>query len=109
LVHGAETVLPPEIYLKSARVTHFNPEDHAEARELDANLLEERCNTTLSNVRKYQAALKRYYDKSMVQREFNIRDLVPKKDIRTKVKHKFSIPCERPFIVVDVMAPGIMC
>jgi hypothetical protein len=106
LVHGVEIVLPPEIYLKSARVTHFNPEDHAEARELDANLLEERRNTTLSNVRKYQAALKRYYNKSMVQREFNIRDLVPKKDIRTKVKHKFSTPCERPFIVVDVVAPG---
>jgi hypothetical protein len=53
LVYGAEAVLPPKIYLKSARVVHFNPEDHAEARELDANLLEERRNTALSNVRKY--------------------------------------------------------
>jgi hypothetical protein len=44
-------------------VAHFNPKDQAEAREFDANLLEERCNTTLSNVRKYQAALKRYYNK----------------------------------------------
>jgi hypothetical protein len=68
LVYGAEAVLPPEIYFKSTRVAYFNPEDQAEARELDANLLEERCNTTLSNVRKYQAALKRYYNKSMVQR-----------------------------------------
>jgi transposase InsO family protein len=40
LVYGAESVLPPEIYLKSARVTHFNEEDQAESRELDANLLE---------------------------------------------------------------------
>jgi hypothetical protein len=40
LVYGAEAVLPPEIYLKSARVTHFNEEDNAESRELDANLLE---------------------------------------------------------------------
>jgi hypothetical protein len=68
LVHGAEAVLPPEIYLKSARVAHFNPEDYTEARELDANLLEEMRNTTLSNVRKYHAALKRYYNKSVVQR-----------------------------------------
>jgi hypothetical protein len=66
LVYGAEAVLPPEVYLKSARVAHFNPEDQAEARELDANLLEERRNTTLSNVRKYQTALKKYYNKSMV-------------------------------------------
>jgi transposase InsO family protein len=27
LVYGAEVVLPPEVYLKSARVAHFNPED----------------------------------------------------------------------------------
>jgi hypothetical protein len=59
LVYSAEAVLPPEIYLESARVAHFNPEDQAEARELDINLLEERRNTTLSNVRKYQAVLKR--------------------------------------------------
>jgi hypothetical protein len=47
-------------------MAHFDPKDHAEARELDANLLEERRNTTLSNVRKYQAALKKYYNKSVV-------------------------------------------
>jgi hypothetical protein len=92
LVYGAEAVLPPEIYLKSAMVAYFNPEDQAEARELDANLLEERRNTTLSNLHKYQAALKRCYDKSVVQRELTIRDLVLKKDIRTKDKHKFLTP-----------------
>jgi hypothetical protein len=27
LVYGAEAVLSPEIYLKSASVAHFNPED----------------------------------------------------------------------------------
>jgi hypothetical protein len=86
-------------------VAHFNPEDQAEAIELDTNLLEERRNTTLSNVRKYQAALTRYYNKSVVQRELNIGDLVLKKDIRTKDKHKFSTPWEGPFIVVDVVAP----
>jgi hypothetical protein len=60
--------LPPEVYLKSARVVYFNPEDQAKARELDANLLEEMRNTTLSNVRKYQMTLKKYYNKSVVQR-----------------------------------------
>jgi hypothetical protein len=90
LVYGAEVVLPPEVYLESARVAHFNPEDQAEARELDANLLEERRNTTPSNVHKYYTTLKKYYNKSVVQRELNIGDLVLKKDIRTKDKHKFS-------------------
>jgi hypothetical protein len=55
---------------------------------------------------KYQAALKMYYNKSVVQRELNIGDLVLKKDIRTKDKHKFSTPWEGPFIVVNVVVPG---
>jgi transposase InsO family protein len=105
LVYGAEAVLPPEIYLKSARVAQFNEEDQDETRQLDANLLEERRNTTLSNVRKYQEALKKYYNKRVVQRELNVGDLVLKKDIRTKDKHKFSTPWEGPFIIVDVAAP----
>jgi hypothetical protein len=105
LVYGEEAVLPPEVCLESARVAHFNPKDQAEARELDANLLKERRNTILSNVRRYQMALKKYYNKSVVQRELNIGDLVLKKDIRTKDKHKFLTPWEGPFIIVDVAAP----
>jgi hypothetical protein len=106
LVYETEAVLPPEIYLKSARVAYFNPEDQAKPRDLDVNLLEEMRNTALSNVHKYQVALKRYYNKSVVQRELNIGDLVLKKDIRTKDKHKISTPWERPFIIVDVAVPG---
>jgi hypothetical protein len=78
-IYGAEAVLPLEIYLESARVAHFNTEDQAEAREFDSNLLEERRNTTLANVQKYQASLKRYYNKSVVPRELNVRDLVLKR------------------------------
>jgi hypothetical protein len=75
-------------------------------RGLDSNLLEETRNTALANVRKYQQSLKKYYNKSVVQRELNIRDLVLKKDIRTRDKYKFSSTWEGPFIVVDITAPG---
>jgi hypothetical protein len=71
-------------------VAHFNVEDQAEASELDSNLLEEKCNTALANVRKYQESLKRYYNKSVIPRELDIGDLVLKKDIRTKDKYKIS-------------------
>jgi hypothetical protein len=106
LVYGADAVLPPEIYLESARVVHFDSERQAETRELDSILVEERCNTTLINVRKYQESLKKYYNKSVVKQELNIRDLVLKKDICIRDKHKFSLPWEGPFIIVDVAAPG---
>jgi hypothetical protein len=60
----------------------------------------------LANVEKYQESLKKYYNKSVVQRELNIGDLVLKKDIHTKDKHKFSSPWEGPFIMVDIVVPG---
>jgi hypothetical protein len=50
--------------------------------------------------------LKKYYNKSVVQQELNIGDLVLKKDICTQDKHKFSSPWEGLFIIVDVAAPG---
>jgi hypothetical protein len=53
-----DAILPAEIYLESTRVAHFNVEDQAEARKLDSNLLEERRNTTLANMQKYQEFLK---------------------------------------------------
>jgi transposase InsO family protein len=58
LVYGADVVLPLEIYLESVRVAHFNTENHAEARELDSNQLEEKRNTALATVQKYQESLK---------------------------------------------------
>jgi hypothetical protein len=90
MVYGAEAVLPPEIYLESAMVAHINAEDQTNARKFDSDLLEERCNTALANMRKYEASRKRYYDKSVVPGELNIGDLVLKKDIHTRDKHKFS-------------------
>jgi hypothetical protein len=50
LVYGTEVVLPLQIYLESTRMTHFNAADQVEPMELDSNLLEEMCNTTLANV-----------------------------------------------------------
>jgi hypothetical protein len=97
LVYGADAVLPFEIYLESVRVTHFDS---------DSILLEERRNTTLINVYEYQESLKKYYNKSVVQRDLNIGDLVLKKDIHTRDKHKISSPWKRSFIIVDVAALG---
>jgi hypothetical protein len=52
LVYRADTVLPPEIYLESARVAQFSEAYQDEARELDANLLEEKRNKALDNAQK---------------------------------------------------------
>jgi hypothetical protein len=56
-------------------------------------------------VQKYQESLKRYYNKSVVLHQLEIGDLVLKKDICTKDKHKFSSPWKGQFIVVDIATP----
>jgi hypothetical protein len=69
--------------------------------------LEEKCDKALANMQKYQESLKHYYNKSVVPRQLAIGDLVLKKDICTKDKHKFSSTWEWSFIVVDIAAPGV--
>jgi isopentenyl diphosphate isomerase/L-lactate dehydrogenase-like FMN-dependent dehydrogenase len=106
LMYGADVVRPPKIFLESARVAQFNEADQDEARDLHSNLLKEKHNKALANVHNYQESPKRYYNKSVVPRQLEIGDLVFKKDIHTKDKHKFSSLWEGPFIVVDIAAPG---
>jgi hypothetical protein len=77
-------------YFFNKQGAQFNEEDQFEARELDSNLLEEKHNKALGNMQKYQESIKRYYNKSIVPRDLEIKDLVLKKDIHTKDKHKFS-------------------
>jgi hypothetical protein len=50
--------------------------------------------------------VKRYYNKSVVPRQLEIGDLVLKKDICTKDKHKFSSPWEGSFKVVHLATPA---
>jgi hypothetical protein len=52
-----------------------------------------------------QRSLKHYYNKSVIPRQLEIRDLMLKKDISTEDKHKFPSPWERQFIVVDIATP----
>jgi hypothetical protein len=52
MVYEADVVLPPEIYLESAQEA-FSEVDQHEARVLDTNLLEEKCNKALPNMQKY--------------------------------------------------------
>jgi hypothetical protein len=56
-------------------------------------------------VQKYQESLKHDYNKSVVLHQLEIGDLILKKDIHTKDKHKFSSPWEGSFIVMDIAAP----
>jgi hypothetical protein len=52
LVYKADAMLPPKIFLESARVAQFNEANQDEAREHNSNHLEENCNKALANAQK---------------------------------------------------------
>lgn len=104
MVYGADAILPPEVQLSSLRVEHFDSVDQDGARVLDVNLLDEAGDAALARVQKYQASVRKHYDKKVVRRSLEIADLVLKKDIpvgRAIDKHKFSSPWEGPYLVVE--------
>jgi hypothetical protein len=76
LMCGVDVVLPPEIFLESARLVQFNEANQDEAREVDANISQEKCNIVLANVWKYQESLKHLYIKSVVPQQLEIGDIV---------------------------------
>ena len=55
---------------------------------------------------RYEQQLRRYHDKNVRQRDFNIGDLVLRRIQKTEGLHKLSSPWEGPFIVTRVIRPG---
>jgi hypothetical protein len=56
---------------------------------------------------KYQQALQRYHVRNMHPHEFHVGDLVLRQVQGNKDKHKLSPPSEGPFIIHEVLRPGM--
>jgi hypothetical protein len=53
----------------------------------------------------YEQQLRRYHDRNVRERSFNVGDLVLRRIQSTKGMHKLSDPWKVPFIVMDVVSP----
>jgi hypothetical protein len=55
---------------------------------------------------RYLEGIRRYHDRNVKERSFNVGDLVVRRIQNTEGLHKLSYPWERPFIVAKVTGPG---
>ena len=75
-------------------------------RELANDLLDEAREAIVVTSAKYQQDLRRYHDRQVRSRSLNIGDLVLRRVMDTRGKHKFTPLWEGPYIIAKVLWPG---
>ena len=102
LVYGSEVILPADIMWKSPRLEMYDSEEADGSRQLELDSLDEtRCNALLRSTR-YLQNMRRYHDRNIQSRSFNIGDMVLRRIQDETGLHKLNSRWEGPFIVTKV-------
>jgi hypothetical protein len=76
LVYGSEAILPVDVMWESPAVEQYDEGISEDSRRVDINGLEEaRCATLVQSAR-YLEGIRRYHDRNVKERSFNVGDLV---------------------------------
>jgi hypothetical protein len=106
LVYGSKVILPADVMWDSPAVEHYDEGVSEDSRRVDIDGLEEaRCATLIQSAR-YLEGIRRYHDRNVKERSFNIGGLVLRCIQNTEGLHKLSSPWEGPFTVAKVTGPG---
>jgi transposase InsO family protein len=106
LVYGSEAILPADVMLDSLAVEQYDECISEDSRRVDIDRLKEaRCAALIQSAR-YLEGIRRYHDRNIKKRFFNIGDLVLRRIQNTEGLHKLSSPWEGPFTVAKMTGPG---
>jgi hypothetical protein len=106
LVYGSEAILPADVIWDSPAVEQCDEGISEDSRRVDIDGLEEaRCAALVQSAR-YLEGIRRYHDRNVKERSFNVGDLILRRIQNTEGLHKISSPWEGPFIVAKVTGPG---
>jgi hypothetical protein len=90
----------------SLAVEQYDEGISEDSRRVDINGLEEaRCAALVQSAR-YLEGIRRYHDRNVKERSFNVGDLVLRRIQNTEGLHKLSSPWEGPFTVARVTGLG---
>ena len=106
LTYGFEAVLPSDLDYGAPRVKAFDPETAAEAQRDAMEILEEARLAMLHRSACYQQTLRKYHERRIRERTLQVGDLVLRRVMSTKDKHKLSPPWEGPYSIAEVIGPG---
>jgi hypothetical protein len=106
LDYGSEDILPVDVMWDSPAVEQYDEGISEDSRRVDNDGLEEaRCAALVQSAR-YLEGIRRYHDRNVKERSFNVGDLVLRRIQNTKGLHKLSSPWEGPFTVAKVTRLG---
>jgi hypothetical protein len=106
LVYGSEAILPADVIWNSPAVEHYDEGVSEDSRRVDIDSLEEAHCAALVQSARYLEGIRRYHDRNVKERPFNVGDLVLRRIQNTEGLHKLSSPWEGPFTVAKVTGPG---
>ncbi|XP_025820331.1 uncharacterized protein LOC112896530 [Panicum hallii] len=107
LTYGVEAVLPSDLDHGAPRVKAFGPDRAAEAQQDVVDLLDEAREMALVRLASYQQTLHRYHGRKIRGRTLKVGDLVLRRAQSTKDQHKLTSPWEGPYMITEVVRPGI--
>jgi hypothetical protein len=97
---------PSDVIWDSPTVEHYDEGISEDSRRVDIDGLEEARSAALVQSARYLESIRRYHDRNIKERSFNIADLVLCRIQNTEGLHKLSSPWEGPFTVAKVTGPG---
>jgi hypothetical protein len=105
-VEWRENQLPTPTVRPEHWVMYFDEGVSEDSRRVDIDsLAEARCAALVQSAR-YLEGIRRYHDRNVKERSFNVGDLVLRRIQKTEGLHKLSSPWEGPFTVAKVTGPG---
>jgi hypothetical protein len=93
----------------SPAVEQYDEGISKDSRRADIDGLEEARCAALVQLARYLEGIRRYHDRNVKERSFNVGDLVLRRIQNTERLHKLSSPLEGPFTVAKVTGPGSYC
>jgi hypothetical protein len=106
LVYCSEAILPADVIWNSSAVEHYDEGVSEDSRRVDIDNLEEaRCAALVQSAR-YLEGIRRYHDRNVKERSFNVGDIVLRRIQNTEGLHKLSSHWEGPFTVAKVTGRG---
>jgi len=107
MVYGSEAVLRTDLEYGSPRLKAYNKRTNKETQENSVDQLEEARDMALLNSARYQPKLQRYHDKHVRKRDLNVGDLILHRRQSNQGCHKLTPPWEGPYVVAEVLKPGM--
>ncbi|CAN6342512.1 unnamed protein product [Urochloa humidicola] len=106
MVYGSEAVLPVDMLYRSPRIQLYDEGEVEQQRMIDIDTAEEHRLAALLHNAVYLQSVRRFHDKSVQERSFQVGDLVLYRIQKLTGLRKLKSPWEGPFEVSQVVGPG---